>query len=775
VVCGRNEAKTIPTLLESVSEFLKAGGDFVYVDTGSTDGTPKIAGAWGCRVWEEGDRFRYVCDEETAKAINEKFVVGGEPEIIKAGDAFFAFDQARNYAMTLAKNDFICTPDCDEAWTVLNIEKLNKLIDDGYEKLMVDFVFAHFPDGKPAVEFAADTRLYDRRKIKWKGIIHETMQHQGDVKMGRVGRDVAYLEHYQNKETDRTRYLAGLAWACHQESTNDRNSHYFARELMYRGFYKSAIQEFQRHIDMNQWADERGQSMVYMGSCHEALGHDDAAREWWHRAFELTGTRREPLINLANYYRRQNKPVLVGAYAAAALQIPNNGFYANRVANYTFEPHALMYWAKGWQGDIPAAREHWLKCYDYHPDDPTFIRDFDYYFAKPKVSVVIPTLRPDKLERCLEALKKNAGYDNYEIIVEPDDPENPQGAPKVLKRGVEKSTGELVMFLGDDTIPQENFMFHAVVAMHKNFPELDGLVGLNDMYWHGEFFTHWLASKKLLPFLGGEFFHTGYYHLACDNELTDRCRTIGKAYYCERAKVLHDHPGIHQWSEETYDKHYQRVYQFDRMEHDRRLLEERSKLLGFTITPPDYSWMKVAPADEVYTNSIPGWMEEPDIQFLYNTAKNMGSVVEIGCWKGRSTHALCSGCAGMVYAVDHFGGSIAPQAVELEKQASWDEVYADFLKNVGHFGNLDIHRKKSLEVVSEFSDRSVDMVFIDGEHLYDHVKADIEAWLPKTKKMICGHDYIDGVEGVDVIRAVKDTLGEVKTVPGGRIWYKELA
>ena len=584
VICVvRNESKTLPRLLGSLKEFMERGGDVVYVDTGSTDGTPDVARSFGCRVYEEGDRFRYVIDDAKAKAINEKFVAYGEPDIIKGGDSFFAFDQARNYAMGLAANDFISTPDCDEAWTNLDIDKINDLIKQGYEKLIIDFVFAHHPDGTPAVAFCADTRFYDRRKIQWKGIIHETMR--GEAKTIRVPREVAYLEHYQNRETDRTKYLSGLAWACYEEPGNDRNSHYFARELMYRGYFRSAAKEFKRHIAMNQWADERGQSMVFLGTCYDAMGETDEALSWWHRAFELTGSRREPLIHLAYHWKKLNKPAMVAAYAAAALQIPNNGFYANRVANYTFEPHALMYWAKGWMGDIPAAREHWLKCYEYHPNDPVFIRDFDYYFAKPKVSIVIPSIRMDKLERCLAAIKENAGYDNYEVIVEKDDPEAPQGAPKVTKRGVDRSTGELVMFLGDDTIPQENFLFHAVVAMHKHFPDLDGLIGLNDGLWKkGELYTHWLASKKLLPFLGGEFFHTGYAHCGCDSELMERCKSIGKAAWAENSKIIHDHPSSHGWSDETYDKHYRRIYEPEVMRKDRDLLFKRSKELGFKVS-----------------------------------------------------------------------------------------------------------------------------------------------------------------------------------------------
>ena len=139
----------------------------------------------GAKVFEVGDMFRYVVDEQTAQTINDKFVVPPDEDIIHGGDSFFAFDKARNYAKSLASNDFICTPDCDEAWTTLNIDKINELIEQGYEKFLVDFVFAHHADGTPAVAFCADTRFYDRRKIEWKGIIHETMR--GEAKMIRVG------------------------------------------------------------------------------------------------------------------------------------------------------------------------------------------------------------------------------------------------------------------------------------------------------------------------------------------------------------------------------------------------------------------------------------------------------------------------------------------------------------------------------------------------------------------------------------------------------------
>lgn len=57
--------------------------------------------------------------------------------------------------------------------------------------------------------------------------------------------------------------------------------------------------------------------------------------------------------------------------------------------------------------------------------------------------------------------------------------------------------------------------------------------------------------------------------------------------------------------------------------------------------------------------------------------------------------------------------------------------------------NIEIIKGDSVEVSKRFQEESLDFVYIDGNHDYEFVKKDIEAWYPKVKKggVLCGHDF----------------------------------
>lgn len=158
---------------------------------------------------------------------------------------------------------------------------------------------------------------------------------------------------------------------------------------------------------------------------------------------------------------------------------------------------------------------------------------------------------------------------------------------------------------------------------------------------------------------------------------------------------------------------------------------------------------------------IEGWMGLAELQWLYDQALKMNHVIEVGSWKGRSTHALCSGCRGTVVSVDHFCGSPSELRTH-HKEALEKDIYAEFCANMREFLNLCVYKQSSHIAAGLFSPRSVDMVFIDGEHTLGAARTDLRCWAPVAKKLLCGHDWNE----IPVKQAVKELGLPVELGPG---------
>jgi len=174
IVCiAKNEANTLPKLTNSLADFINRGGEMILLDTGSTDGTAELARSLGWKVEEVGEKFITVIDKKLASKINKRFCIN-EPDIVNEGNRLFDFASARNYATSLASNDMICSLDADEAYTTFNIDELNRLITEGWDRFSYDFVYAHDKFGEPSIQFI-QSKFFDRRIHEWRGVVHECL------------------------------------------------------------------------------------------------------------------------------------------------------------------------------------------------------------------------------------------------------------------------------------------------------------------------------------------------------------------------------------------------------------------------------------------------------------------------------------------------------------------------------------------------------------------------------------------------------------------------
>lgn len=165
------------------------------------------------------------------------------------------------------------------------------------------------------------------------------------------------------------------------------------------------------------------------------------------------------------------------------------------------------------------------------------------------------------------------------------------------------------------------------------------------------------------------------------------------------------------------------------------------------------------------TSTVPGmsrwgWMSPAELTWLNARASEMASVVEIGCLHGRSSIALIEGCPGPVWCIDPWSD---------DGWRSWKAGVGDVYPNVRPI------RQPSPQAAAHV-DCPVDMTFIDGAHDYESVMADLGCWVPRTSKLICGHDYVHGGGFPDVAVAVDEFFVhqreiEVAIAPDTAIWY----
>ena len=164
-------------------------------------------------------------------------------------------------------------------------------------------------------------------------------------------------------------------------------------------------------------------------------------------------------------------------------------------------------------------------------------------------------------------------------------------------------------------------------------------------------------------------------------------------------------------------------------------------------------------------DSIPGFLSPPEIEFLYHRArmvKQGHSIVEIGSYRGRSTVALALGAPSgvRVYAIDsHIYGDPTREDSGPERQA---EFYDNVLNTgVGH--RVAAVTLRSVEAAAAWRIRKepVGLLFVDGCHLYDSIRQDLDAWLPLTAPGadIILHDYIISVDHPGVEKAANETPG----------------
>ena len=181
-----------------------------------------------------------------------------------------------------------------------------------------------------------------------------------------------------------------------------------------------------------------------------------------------------------------------------------------------------------------------------------------------EVAVVIPTL--DRLQSLRETIislaQKNCEHKDFEIFVVVDGNRNLYEAMKSseivmgnanllfneTRIGWGKSINHIMSIsdydayfsASDDLQFFPDTLAEAVAAMERKFPDLDGVIGINQNLQKFCPAAFNLTGRKFINrFPGRKLYNPAYQHFCVDSELWHYAMHQGKFHFCKKAKVIH--------------------------------------------------------------------------------------------------------------------------------------------------------------------------------------------------------------------------------------------
>jgi hypothetical protein len=177
------------------------------------------------------------------------------------------------------------------------------------------------------------------------------------------------------------------------------------------------------------------------------------------------------------------------------------------------------------------------------------------------------------------------------------------------------------------------------------------------------------------------------------------------------------------------------------------------------------SWNK---ASQILKDQIQAFKSRPGRLYALLTVPRGGVCAEVGVWAGgfssrivqlrkpRELHLIDPWQFVPSLPERMYGGSVA------SSQTYMDDLMASVVDRFANNKSVKVHRASSIEAARNFPDGHFDWIYLDGDHSYEAVLADLRAWFPKIKvggKIVCDdYTWIDETRTRSVKAAVETFL-----------------
>lgn len=154
------------------------------------------------------------------------------------------------------------------------------------------------------------------------------------------------------------------------------------------------------------------------------------------------------------------------------------------------------------------------------------------------------------------------------------------------------------------------------------------------------------------------------------------------------------------------------------------------------------------------------WKSRDELPFILNNLGMTGVIAEVGVERAHFTRHLRDHWKGsLVVAVDKWEVNPKYPSCTRERHLQARDEAAANIKAAG--AAVEIVNAWSLDAAKDIAERSsecqikrlwkggFDAVYLDADHSYSAVVADIEAWLPLVRSggILCGHDFLEEPDG----------------------------
>lgn len=286
------------------------------------------------------------------------------------------FDVARNTALDNLPEDIdMCIAlDMDEVLLDGWRSELEKAHKDKITRPRYEYTWSWKEDGSPGIVYGGD-KIHTRQNYVWKHPVHEVLsctdketQNWYNIK----------IHHYPDSSKSRSQYLPLLELAVKEDPEDDRNAHYYARELFFNNRYQESAQEFKRHLSLKKsiWKPERAASMRYLAK----MGY---TQYWLYRAVAECPERREGWVDLCNFYYEKGNFSMSLAFAEEALKIQEKPLeYLCEESAWGCLPYDLAAIAAYNLGLFEKAKEYGQIALNMNPKDSRLKENLEWYNTK---------------------------------------------------------------------------------------------------------------------------------------------------------------------------------------------------------------------------------------------------------------------------------------------------------------------------------------------------------------------------------------------------------